>query len=169
MLHKGLPRKHHDHRQRDYSLEGTRGGSFLRSALKTVPLQSEWTIGGFYAIRLKTYLSGEYSGGDRKSGTLPPSERTQSCGKHLLGHFEGSPWAPTSLDFAVAGANRSVRERNERGDGSGSSVPDQGRLRARLLCRDHFREKCACPSSPRWARQRLRRLLRTPGSNGALR
>src|SRR5258708_12372721 len=131
MLHEGVPGKHHHYRQRDYSPEGTCRGSFLRSALKTVPhFQSEWTIGGFYANRLKTYLSGKYSGGDRKSGTLPPSERTQSCGKHLLGHFDGSPWAPTSLDFAVAGANSSVRDPNESADASRSSFPHQRPLPA---------------------------------------
>jgi len=48
-------------------------------------------------------------------------------------------------------------------------APNQERLRARLLCRYHFREKCARPSSPGRAWQRLGRLSCTPGCNGALR
>ena len=42
MLHQGVPGKNHHHRQRHHSPEGTRGGSFLRSAGEIVShIQSE--------------------------------------------------------------------------------------------------------------------------------
>src|ERR1700676_4052354 len=103
MLHQGLPRKHHHYRQRDYSFEGTCGGSFLRSTCETIPrVQSERAIGGFHAFRLKANFGGEYSRGACKSGALPTSERTESGGKHLPGHFDDRTLPPTSLDFSAS-------------------------------------------------------------------
>ena len=37
VLHEGLPRAHHDHRQRDHPAQGARGGSVLRSGREAVP------------------------------------------------------------------------------------------------------------------------------------
>ena len=37
VLHQGLPGRHHDHRQRDHSAQGTRGGRILRPADHAVP------------------------------------------------------------------------------------------------------------------------------------
>src|SRR3984893_7487865 len=169
MLHQGLPGKHHHYRQRDYPFKGTCGGSILRSTVEAVPhFQSEWTIGGFYALRLEAYLRREHSGGAGKSGALSALERTEPCRKHLPGYFEDIARSPTSPDFAAAGKNGSIWERNDSGVGPRGIVPDQRRVRARLLCRDHSREKRARAFTPRRAWQCILCLSCAPGSDGAL-
>ena len=181
VLHQGLPRAHHDHRQRDHPAQGARRRRVLRSghaAAEDVPgLRPHSTPESTSTpescrrrhVRAEAALEERGPGGAGQGRALPAAQRADAGGEHLRGRparRAGQRGGARRADPGAVGPVRRRRADGRDGPGADAAARPADRVRARLLQRHPRRAPGAGAARAGRGQRRLLRLRGPPRGDG---